>query len=86
MVERLEYPFQSRFAVVDGVRLHYIDEGRGPVIWLMHGSGQLLASGYRCFALDLMGFGLSDKPADEQAHTVQRHVASIDGADRTNWG
>jgi len=54
---------------VDGVRLHYLDEGQGPVIWLMHGNTNwrclyrkmmpiLLEAGYRCFVQDLMGFGL----------------------------
>ncbi len=90
MTTRFEYPFQSRYAVVEGVRLHYLDEGTGPVIWLMHGMPMwsyvwrnvippLVVAGYRCFVPDLMGFGLSDKPSDEKAHTLQRHVALISG-------
>lgn len=90
MTARFEYPFKSHFATVDGVRLHYLDEGEGPVIWMMHGMPMwsylyrklippLVAAGYRCFVPDLMGFGLSDKPDDEQAHSVQRHVAMMTG-------
>ena len=90
MTDRFEYPFQSRYAVVDGVRLHYLDEGEGPVIWLMHGMPMwsyvyrklippLVAAGYRCFVPDLMGFGLSDKPEEESAHTLQRHVELMTG-------
>ena len=90
MAARFEYPFQSRTATVDGVCLHYLDEGAGPVVWLMHGMPMwsyvwrklippLVAAGYRVFAPDLMGFGLSDKPADENAHTLQRHVALMTG-------
>lgn len=90
MMSRFEYPFQSRFATVDGVHLHYLDEGTGPVIWLMHGMPMwsyvwrklippLVAAGYRVFAPDLMGFGLSDKPEEEKAHTLQRHVALMSG-------
>lgn len=85
---RFEYPFSSRFATVDGMRLHYLDEGDGPVIWMMHGMPMwsylyrklippLVQAGYRCFVPDLMGFGLSDKPDDEHAHSVQRHVAMM---------
>ena len=71
MTQLFEYPFESHYATVDGVRLHYLDEGQGPVIWLMHGNTSwsylyrkmiplLVEAGYRCFVPDLMGFGLSD--------------------------
>ena len=85
MTARFEYPFQSRFACVDGVRLHYLDEGEGPIVWMMHGMPiwsylyrklipPLVQAGYRCFVPDLMGFGLSDKPDSERAHSLHRHV------------
>ena len=88
MTTRFGYPFQSRYATVDGVRLHYLDEGQGPPIWLMHGNTTwgylyrkmippLVAAGYRCFAPDLMGFGLSDKPEDDGAYSLQHHVAQM---------
>ena len=38
MTTRFEFPFQSHYATVDDVRLHYLDVGQGPVIWLMHGN------------------------------------------------
>lgn len=80
-----EYPFHSKYKVIDGVRLHYLDEGDGPVIWLMHGMPMwsyvfrkiitpLVEAGYRVFAPDLMGFGYSDKPTDESKHHLKRHV------------
>lgn len=87
---RFEYPFRSRYATVDGIRLHYLDEGQGPPVWLMHGMPMwsyvyrrlippLVAAGYRCFVPDLMGFGLSAKPGDERAHMLQRHVDLMRG-------
>lgn len=90
MSELFEYPFKSHFTVVDTIRLHYLDEGQGPVIWLMHGNTSwsylyrkmiplLVEAGYRCFVPDLMGFGLSDKPDDESAYSLQRHVALMTG-------
>jgi hypothetical protein len=36
-MNRFEYPFKDRYATVSGVRLHYLDDGEGPVIWMMHG-------------------------------------------------
>ena len=90
MNQRFEYPFQSHYTTVDGVRLHYLDEGQGPVIWLMHGNTTwsylyrkmipvLVEAGYRCFVPDLMGFGLSDNPEDEAAYSLQKHVALMTG-------
>jgi len=88
MTARFEYPFSSRYVTVDGVRLHYLDEGKGPPVWLMHGNTTwsylyrkiippLVRAGYRCFVPDLMGFGLSDKPEDESVYSLQRHVSQM---------
>lgn len=85
-----DFPFESRYAVVDGIRLHYLDEGDGPPILMMHGQPMwsylyrkmippLVAAGYRCVVPDLMGFGYSDKPTDESAYTLKRHVELITG-------
>ncbi len=66
------YPFQSRFVEVEGYRIHYIDEGSGPIVLFVHpGLGwsftnreiiKGLRNRYRCIALDLPGFGLSPAP------------------------
>lgn len=63
------YPFQSHFVEVEGTRIHYIDEGKGPTLLLLHpGVGWSfmysdlileLRGRFRCVALDLPGFGLS---------------------------
>ena len=68
------FPFTSRFFSVGKHRLHYVDEGQGPVLLLMHACPlwafsfreviRTFSSDYRVIALDQMGFGLSDKPAD----------------------
>ena len=90
MADRYQYPFEDKFAEVDGVRLHYVDEGSGPPILMVHGQPTwsylyrkmippLANAGYRCVAPDLMGFGLSDKPADESVYTLHRHVELITG-------
>ncbi len=82
--------FEEHYEVIDGIRLHYVDEGSGPPILLVHGQPTwsylyrkmiqpLVAAGYRCIAPDLMGFGLSDKPTDESAYTLKRHVELVTG-------
>ncbi|MGX1127108.1 alpha/beta fold hydrolase [Pseudomonas sp. HLS-6 TE3448] len=64
----------------NGLRLHYLDEGSGPVVLWLHGSGPgasgfsnfkgnypaFVEAGYRNILLDLPGFGRSDKPDDVQ--------------------
>jgi pimeloyl-ACP methyl ester carboxylesterase len=64
---------KSRFIQVEGLRVHYVQEGSGPDLLLVHGIAssifcwrfifKALSTHYRVTALDLPGFGLSDKPA-----------------------
>ncbi|WP_026917314.1 alpha/beta fold hydrolase [Gordonia shandongensis] len=66
------YPFTSRWFDSSVGRVHYIDEGEGPVIILCHGAPTWsflyrhvvtdLARSFRCIAIDNPGFGLSDRP------------------------
>lgn len=68
------------------LRAHYLDEGKGnkEVILLLHGEPSWsylyrhfipkLSKEYRVIALDLIGFGKSDKPANKFDYTYQRHV------------
>ena len=69
-----ENPPQGRFVKVDGVRLHYVERGSGPVLVLLHGNGVLAsdfqcsglmdkaAEHYRVIAFDRPGFGYSERP------------------------
>jgi len=63
------FPFVSRFVAIDGHTVHYVDEGDGPVLLMLHGNPvwsfvyrQIVAElrrDFRCVALDYPGFGLS---------------------------
>ena len=65
---------QSRFAVADGVKLHYLTAGQGPTVILLHGYAQTsrmwrpliprLADKFTVIAPDLPGIGDSDIPKD----------------------
>jgi haloalkane dehalogenase len=69
------YPFASRAVEIEGARVHYVDEGDGPTVLFVHGLPTWsfvwrhlivgLRDRHRCVALDLPGFGLSDKPAGD---------------------
>jgi alpha-beta hydrolase superfamily lysophospholipase len=66
----------GKVVAVDGVAIHYVDSGSGPVIIMIHGFGghtfsfryQMadLAGEYRTVAIDLKGFGYSERPGHEQ--------------------
>jgi haloalkane dehalogenase len=71
-VDRSVYPFQPRFIDVDGGRMHYVDEGAGAPIVMVHGTPTWsflyrhliteLSRSHRIIAPDHIGFGLSEKP------------------------
>jgi haloalkane dehalogenase len=81
------YPFAPHYVDVDGLRVHYVDEGprdAAPVL-LLHGEpswsflyrkmiGPLRDAGHRVIAPDLVGFGRSDKPARKADYSYLNHV------------
>lgn len=83
------FPFPPHYAELsDGLRLHYVDEGprQGKPVVMMHGQpswsylyrhmiGPVVAAGHRVLAPDLIGFGRSDKPAEQTDYSYERHVA-----------
>jgi len=80
------YPFEPDYVEVDGLRLHYIDEGEGEPIVCFHGEPTwsylyrkmippLVTAGHRVIAPDYAGFGRSDKPTSRSWYTYDRHVA-----------
>jgi len=80
-----DYPFRRRIAKMDGRRIHFVDDGDGPIVVLMHGNptwsylwrkviDRLLPGGFRCIAPDLLGLGLSDKPTQVKAHSLDMHI------------
>lgn len=88
------YPFESRFVEVEGCRVHYVDEGSGPALLMLHGNPtwsflyrgiiQRLRDRFRCVALDYPGFGLStaapgyDFRPATHARIVEQFVLGLD--------
>jgi pimeloyl-ACP methyl ester carboxylesterase len=84
------WPFEPRWFQADGGRVHFVDEGPrdGRPVVMLHGNPAwsylyrrfipaLTDAGHRAIALDLLGFGRSDKPADEAAYSVTRHTGRV---------
>jgi haloalkane dehalogenase len=80
------YAFEPHYADFDGLRMHYVDEGGGDPVLLLHGEPtwsflyrkvipQL--AGFRAVAPDYFGFGRSDKPTDIRWYSYDRHAASL---------
>lgn len=73
-IDRTEYPFESHYLDLDPGQLHYLDEGEGQSVVMLHGNPTWsfqyrhlikgLADAYRCIAPDYFGFGLSEKPPE----------------------
>lgn len=86
-LDKSEYPFTPNLFLVDGHKLHYIDEGAGDTILFVHGTpswsfdfrhviNELKAS-FRCVAIDHIGFGLSDKP-EHYDYSTQNHSKTLE--------
>lgn len=85
-IDRTEYPFESRYLPVEGGRMHYVDEGQGQPILMVHGTPSWsflyrnlvkdLSRNYRCIAPDHIGFGLSDKPS-EWSYRPEDHARNL---------
>ena len=82
------YAFEPRYLEQDGLRMHYVDEGSGAPILLLHGEPTwaflyrkmvpTLAGVGRVVAPDYFGFGRSDKPTRIEEYSYDFHYASIE--------
>lgn len=92
-LDREEYPFKPHFFLTPAGNMHYVDEGSGEPVVFVHGNPawsfefRKLIKDFsmtnRCIAPDLIGFGLSDKPAgwsylpEEQAKNLDLFLESL---------
>ena len=82
-----EFAFEPHYLDQDGLRMHYLDEGEGEPVLLLHGEptwsylyrtviAELVPTA-RCVAPDYFGFGRSDKPTDPTWYSYDRHTESV---------
>ena len=80
-----DFPWEPRYRDVDGVRMAHVEDGDGPPVVMFHGEPTwsflwrkvlppVRDAGYRVILPDLAGFGRSDKPADFDWYSYDRHV------------
>lgn len=75
-------PFQSRYVTVAGYKMHYVDEGNGPVVLCLHGNPtwcyfyrnliRALRGSFRLIAPDFLGCGLSDRTPGKRWRAIDR--------------
>ena len=81
------YPWNGKYIkVADGIRMHYLDEGSGETLLMLHGNPtwsfywrnmvKEFSSEYRCIVPDHIGCGLSDKPQD-WPYQLAGHIANL---------
>ncbi len=83
-----DFPYAPHYVEVKGVRLHYVDEGKGETILCLHGEPswsflyrkmiKILSVKYRVVAMDFIGFGRSDKFTEREAYTAQMHKETLE--------
>lgn len=84
------FPFAPRYIEIQGLRMHYVDQGPrdGEPVLLLHGEPSwsylyrkmipvLVKAGLRAVAPDFFGFGRSDKPANRDDYSYQFHVDTL---------
>lgn len=86
---RRQYPFESHFLDREGLRYHYLDEGEGAPVVMVHGNPTWsfyfralvkgLRGAFRCVVPDHIGCGLSDKPAEDRyEYVLERRVDDLE--------
>jgi pimeloyl-ACP methyl ester carboxylesterase len=82
---------EGRVEVDEGVSLHYVEVGEGPLVLLLHGFPEfwyswrhqlpaLASAGYRTIAVDMRGYERSDKPRDVEAYVLPTLARDVERA------
>ncbi|HEY9668998.1 MAG TPA: alpha/beta hydrolase [Coleofasciculaceae cyanobacterium] len=88
----LEGTWQHEYIVSNGIRLHYVTQGDGPLMLMLHGFPEFwyswrhqipeFAKDYKVVALDLRGYNESDKPQEQSAYVMSELVEDVEGVIR----
>ncbi|MBM0740618.1 alpha/beta hydrolase [Phormidium sp. CLA17] len=82
-------PWTHDFITTNGIRLHYVTQGSGPLMLFLHGFPEFwyswrhqipeFAKDYKVVAIDLRGYNDSDKPTDSTAYSMPEFVKDVQG-------
>jgi epoxide hydrolase 4 len=81
--------WQHEYITSNGIRLHYVTQGEGPLMLMLHGFPEFwyswrhqipeFAKDYKVVALDLRGYNESDKPQQQSAYVMSEFVKDVEG-------
>jgi pimeloyl-ACP methyl ester carboxylesterase len=85
----LEGTWKHEYSVSNGIRLHYVTQGEGPLMLMLHGFPEFwyswrhqipeFAKDYKVVALDLRGYNESDKPQEQSAYVMSEFIKDVKG-------
>ena len=85
----LEGPWKHDYITVNGVRLHYVTQGEGPLMLMLHGFPEFwyswrhqipaFAGDFKVVAIDMRGYNDSDKPRDKSAYVMPEFIKDVKG-------
>ncbi len=81
------YEIRHEFVIVNGIRMHYVTMGNGPLIVLLHGFPEFwyswrhqiptLSKQFKVVAPDMRGYGETEKPVKIDAYKIEKIVKDI---------
>ena len=81
--------WQHEYITTNGVKLHYVTQGNGALMLMLHGFPEFwyswrhqipeFADNYQVVALDLRGYNDSDKPKEQSAYVMDEFIKDIEG-------
>jgi pimeloyl-ACP methyl ester carboxylesterase len=84
-----EETWQHEYIASNSIKLHYVTQGEGPLMLMLHGFPEFwyswrhqipeFAKDYKVVALDLRGYNESDKPQQQSAYVMSEFVKDIEG-------
>jgi pimeloyl-ACP methyl ester carboxylesterase len=85
----LEGTWKHDYVTTNGVRLHYVTQGEGPLMLMLHGFPEFwyswrhqipeFAKNYKVVAIDMRGYNDSDKPAEKSAYVMSEFIKDVKG-------
>lgn len=88
----LEGVWQHEYVISNGVKLHYVTQGEGLLMLMLHGFPEFwyswrhqipeFAKDYKVVALDLRGYNESDKPQEESTYVMSEFIKDVEGVIR----
>ncbi|MBC1219362.1 alpha/beta hydrolase [Nostoc sp. UCD121] len=85
----IETSWKHEYITTNGVKLHYVTQGEGPLMLMLHGFPEFwyswrhqipeFAQNFKVVALDLRGYNDSDKPNEQSAYVMDEFIKDVEG-------